>query len=253
MIYPGHIVRAGEKNLAIVQAIADAMVKRGYPPLSPAGTYDRAFASVVKLYQAQNVDVAGRPLKVDGEVGPMTWGSLFGADIVSVTPTGLAGAALGVAVSQIGIMEDPPGSNRGPRVNQYLASTGIPGGCYWCMAFVYWCFEQAAPLVNSSNLFPKTAGCLSAWSKTKAKYPGKIITRAQAIANPGLVRPGLVFILDYGQGMGHTGFVTQSMSGGLKTVEGNTNEQASGNGVGVFALNRRKVMDANLKGFLDFS
>jgi NAD(P)-dependent dehydrogenase (short-subunit alcohol dehydrogenase family) len=39
----------------------------------------------------------------------------------------------------------------------------------------------------------------------------------------------------------------------LKTVEGNTNPTGSSNGLGVFELNRRKVMDPTLKGFLDFT
>lgn len=152
-------------------------------------------------------------------------------------------------------MENPLGSNRGVMVDLYQTTTGLklpPGkghGYFWCMAFVYWCFKQA----GGTTAFPKTAGCLDAWSKVKNKSPNKIITRAAALANPTLVKPGMVFILDFGGGAGHTGFVRQSAGGALKTVEGNTNSNGSSNGLGVFELNRRKIIDKSLKGFLDFT
>jgi hypothetical protein len=73
------------------------------------------------------------------------------------------------------------------------------------------------------------------------------------LANPALVKPGMVFILDHGSGLGHTGFVRQSVAGALITVEGNTNNDGTSNGIGVFELKRRKIIDASLKGFLDFT
>ena len=44
-----------------------------------------------------------------------------------------------------------------------------------------------------------------------------------------------------------------SIGGALRTVEGNSNPTGSSNGIGVFELNRRNVMNADLKGFLDFT
>ena len=252
MIYPGYVVMVGEKDKAVVAAIAVQLKARGYPP--PAGTaYDAGLASLVKLFQSQHVDAAGRPLRVDGKVGLLTWGALFGAEPVATVPTGLAGAALGNAISQIGVMESPPGSNRGPMVDQYLKAVGAPPGSFWCMAFVNWCFQQAAKDQAKDDGFPKTAGCIDAWNRVKGASPGCIVTRAQAIADPSLVRPGFVFILDHGGGHGHTGFVKQGVGGALRTIEGNSNNTGSANGVGVFELNRRTIMDKDLKGFLDFT
>ena len=250
MDFPGRIIKVGEQDKTIVKAIADALAGRGYAVKSPPGVFDEAFRSVVSLFQAQNVDESGRSLHVDGKIGSLTWGALFGAQPVSVAPTGIAGGALGVAVSQIGVMEAPLGSNAGPIVNKYLKSVGVAPGNFWCMAFVHWCFEQAG---NGTTIFPMTAGCLDAWNRAKKIAGIAIITRAQALAQPTLVRPGAVFILDFGGGHGHTGLVRQSIGGALRTVEGNSNNSGSRNGLGVFELNRRNVADATLKGFLDLT
>ena len=255
--FPGRLIKINEPDAAIVKTIAAQLKAKGYAPTSPPGVFDAAFKSLVKLYQAQNVDALGRPLEVDGEVGSMSWGSLFSVPAVAAPAGGPAAAALAVAISQIGVQEQPEGSNRGPKVDEYQRAAGLTlpagsgAGYFWCMAFVFWCFKEAA--APNAPVFPKTAGCLDAWNKVKAKSPGKVITRAAAMANPALVKPGMVFILDYGGGQGHTGFVRKSVSGALLTVEGNSNSSGSRNGLGVFELNRRKVTDKNLKGFIDFT
>lgn len=253
MNYPGRIIKIGESDTAVVKFLAAGLVARGYAVTSPPGVFDATFRSLVKLYQSQNVDAGGRPLEADGKVGSMTWGSLFPTPVVAATGGGIATAALGIAITQLGVMEEPLGSNSGPKVKEFLASVGLPAGNFWCMAFVFWCFKKAAEQSGQANPFPKTGGCLDAWNKVKSAHPGKIITRAAALANPGLVKPGHVFILDHGGGHGHTGFVRQSLQGPLRTIEGNTAQNGSSNGVGVFELNRRKIPDPTLKGFIDFT
>ena len=250
MNYPGRIIRRGEADGAVVRAIVARLDALGYRRDGADDAYDAALASVVKLFQSQHFDANRMPLKVDGTVGPMTWGALFGSALID-RATGIAGAALAKAVTQIGVMEVPPGSNRGPEVDAYLASVGVPPGNYWCMAFVHWCFHQAAN--GGANPFPRTAGCIDAWNRVKKAMPDRILTKAQAIVDPALVRPGMVFILDHGGGLGHTGFVRHLSGGALATVEGNSNPNGSSNGIGVFGLNRRKIVDRELKGFLDFT
>ena len=260
MSYPGRVIKVGELNAAIVTDIANELAARGYvsppppAPQTPAGVFDARFKALVKLFQSQNVDQAGRPLLVDGEVGLMTWGALFGTVQQQLATTGgIALSALGMAVSQLGVMEVPLGSNSGPMVDLYLQSTGTAPGNFWCMGFIHWCFREAAAASGANNPFPRTAGCLDAWNRVRAAQPARIVTRAAAIANPALVRPGQVFILDHGGGLGHTGFVRQSFDGPFRTVEGNTNPNGSNNGLGVFELNRRKITDPNLRGFIDFT
>ena len=244
--YPGRVIKVGESDQAIVLQISSRLKALGYNTASPAGVYDAAFKSLIKLFQAQHVDALNRPLKIDGEIGPLTWGSIFGATTVAADGNSVAKKALAKAITQIGVREDPVGSNRGPKVEEYLGSVGLGGGYFWCMAFVYWCFKQACANPPVANPFPKTAGCIDAWNLT-AQYR---VTKAKAVADPSLIVPGSVFILDYGGGNGHTGFVMESVGGALRTVEGNTNNDGSNNGIGVFELNRRNIMDRNLKGFI---
>jgi hypothetical protein len=255
MLYPGHTIGVGDPDSAAVQAIAQRLAALGYPVVSPPGQFDPELASDVKLFQSQHGDLAGRALKADGMVGPLTWGALFPPPAAPDQPaaTGLAGLALDVARTQIGVMEKPVGSNSGPEVDQYLASAGLPPGNFWCMSFVHWCFDQAAKKAKIANPFPHTGGCLDAWNRVRAATPARILTAGQAAADPTLVKPGFVFILDHGGGNGHTGFVAGQAGGALRTIEGNSNTTGSANGVGVFELNRRSVMEDDLRGFLDFT
>ncbi|MBL8574250.1 MAG: CHAP domain-containing protein [Hyphomicrobiaceae bacterium] len=248
MKYPGKVIVMGETDGGIVVAIADRLTKLGYHPPNPP-VFNANMKGEVKLFQSQHFDALGRPLRSDGEIGPLTWTALFDDKPAAAVTTGgsaYAMEALKVAVGEIGKMEVPIGSNSGPDVNKYLKSTGLGGGYYWCMAFVHWCYMTAAANLGVAHTFPKTAGCIDAWNRSK----GHRITRAEAIANPTLVTPGAVFILDHGGGAGHTGIVESNSDGALVTIEGNSNPNGSRNGIGVFRLSRRNVMDSSLKGFI---
>jgi hypothetical protein len=75
----------------------------------------------------------------------------------------LLAEALKVAVSQIGVMEQPPGSNRGPEVDRYLTAVGLDptrGSFPWCAAFVFSCFDEAARALGRTNPVIRTAGVL---------------------------------------------------------------------------------------------
>jgi hypothetical protein len=191
-----------------------------------------------------------------------TWGALFpGVVIIPLSaPSTLMLHALAVAGTQEGQMEQPPGSNRGPMVDEYLRATGInpelggPGDRFWCMAFVYFVFKTAATSLGVSNPLPNTAGCAEHWRRSARVPNARRILAAKAYADPTLVKPGLISIFDYGGGHGHTNIVEKLLPGGLlMTVEGNTDATGSGNGVGVFRLTRRKLNDKSLVGFVDYS
>jgi len=71
--------------------------------------------------------------------------------------------------------------------------------------------------------------------------------------DPSLALPGFIFIIDTGSpgGAGHTGLVEKVDGGMLVTIEGNTNEGGSREGIGVFRRSKRKILDIN-KGFIDY-
>jgi hypothetical protein len=61
----------------------------------------------------------------------------------------LGRTALLLARNEVGVREMPPGSNRGPRVEQYQRGLYDDGEGYligqrWCGRFARWCFEFAA-------------------------------------------------------------------------------------------------------------
>ena len=78
------------------------------------------------------------------------------------------------------------------------------------------------------------------------------MTNAKAVADPGLVKPGSLFIIDLGGGLGHSGMVIEVANSRLVTIEGNTNNNGSRNGIGVFQRDVRKISEIN-KGFIDYS
>lgn len=147
--------------------------------------------------------------------------------------------------------EEPKGSNTGRMVNQYLSSVGLKPGLPWCAAFVYYIFDQATRRLHVKNQLPKTGGVMNMWNSADKNLK---IQASQAKANPGLIRPGQIFIMTRpGKGLGHTGIVigVDVNKREIITVEGNTNDQQSGEGDRV-GVNRRKIDGANLVGFIDY-
>ena len=259
LAFPGQIVKVGSSNAEIVKRIQQRLNDLGCGPVSEDGIFDKeGTKTAVKLFQSRFTDVTGAPLEIDGEVGSLTWGALFGAATVpsrTTAPSALTAAAVAFAITQIGVMENPLGSNRGTEVDRYLRAVGLnPEGqsLAWCVAFTHFCYKSAADDLGQSNPHIRTAGVLDHWNQAGSSTQAVRVTKARAIANPGLVQPGALFIIDLGEGLGHSGMVIKVGDGRLVTVEGNTNDNGSRNGIGVFKRNARKIAQIN-KGFIDYS
>lgn len=145
--------------------------------------------------------------------------------------------ALEIAIAEDGKQEIPKGSNWGPDVEKYLRSVGINFPASWCMAFVYWCYQQAANAMSVKNPMLSTGGVLNQWNARKANF---------SVTSP---MPGDVFIMDFGGGLGHTGIVVEVNGDDIKTIEGNTNDTGSREGYEV-CFRWRKA--SKMKGFLRF-
>jgi len=145
--------------------------------------------------------------------------------------------ALDIAITQIGVQEDAAHTNKGPQVSKYLASVGLNPGYSWCMAFVYWNFEQAAEAMGRLNPLYKTGGVLEQWRQRKDQY---------RVTTP---QPGDIMILDYGQGLGHTGIVEKVEAELIHTIEGNTNDDGSRDG---YEVCRRTRSRTKVLGYLRF-
>ena len=257
--FPGRIVKVGDSDKETVTIIQHRLNAVGCGPIDEDGIFDKARTEkAVKLFQARFPDVTGMPLVIDGQVGSLTWGALFGASTVpfnSVPPSALTKAAIEFAQTQIGVMENPLGSNRGPEVDTYLKAVGLDpasGSFAWCVAFTHFCFKKGSETLGVSNPHIKTAGVLDHWNQAGKKPKIVRVTNAKAVADPGLVKPGSLFIIDFGGGLGHSGMVLEVANGRLVTIEGNTNDNGSRNGIGVFRRDSRKIASIN-KGFIDYS
>jgi hypothetical protein len=257
--FPGRIIKVGDPDRKIVKAIQHRLNEVGCGPVKETGVFDNEKTkNAVKLFQARFPDASGLPLHIDGKVGPLTWGAMFGDVSVpsnSRPSTPLMKSAVEFAITQIGVRENPLGSNRGREVDQYLRAVGLnPVGNHfaWCVAFTHFCYLKAAESLGSENPHIRTAGVLDHWNKA-GNTPGVLrITKAKAVADPGLVKPGSLFIIDLGGGLGHSGMVIETINGRLITIEGNTAINGSPEGIGVFRRDARKISQIN-KGFIDYS
>ncbi len=143
---------------------------------------------------------------------------------------------LQIAILEIGNQEIPLNSNWGVHVQKYLKSVGINFPASWCMAFVYWCVTEAKPV----NGLIRTAGVLNQWNKIDPKFK---------FSEP---KQGDIFIMDFGKGLGHTGFIEllELIDGiiWMHTIEGNASPENGGrNGIEV-CRKKRKV--TGCKGFI---
>lgn len=258
MHYPGRIIRRGEADKALVRLIK-ARLNEVLGP-DPAlqldagnGEFGTRMESAVLLFQARHVDAHGRALKQDGQIGALTWSALFGAASLGAPARPASGSlqeqVLLVAAQEVEarVREVPRNSNSGPRVNEYLASVGLGPGFAWCCAFVHFCHQEAARALRIDNPMVRTGGCLHHWNKAPAAGAQRVLA-VEARDDPSLVLPGMVFVMDHGAGLGHTGFVEACDGGWLTTIEGNTDASKTREGGGVYRL-QRKVGEIN-KGFL---
>jgi hypothetical protein len=135
-------------------------------------------------------------------------------------------------------VREATGHNDGPAVEMFLASVGLGKGYSWCMAFVYWCVKQTALKLALKNPLKETGGVLDQWESGHGVH----------ISEP---EQGAIFIMDFGGGEGHTGIITGVFTdqGIIHTIEGNTNDDGSREGIGVFRR-VREIADPKIIGYI---
>lgn len=126
--------------------------------------------------------------------------------------------------AEVGVRE-VTGKNDGPEMEAYLASTKLGPGYPWCAAFISWVFEQ------EDYDQPRTP-----WSP--ALFPNRVVVWPDKGKTP---QKSDVFGIYFSskKRIGHAGFVESWGSNFVITVEGNTNENGSSEGDGVYRKRRR--------------
>lgn len=159
--------------------------------------------------------------------------------------------ALTVAISKIGVREDPLGSNSGPDVDQFLASVGLPPGNEWCASFGFYCYKRSVEILSVSvgfkltNPCPRTASVIRMWEQIDDKYKSMTPQR------------GSLYFVNHGKRRGHMGFVIDvEPDGKVDECSGNTNQEGARTGTTVwrhsFRLTDPKVHGGALLGFAYF-
>jgi CHAP domain len=131
-------------------------------------------------------------------------------------PAGTGGAGVLAAVQrEVGVAEQPPGSNDAPRIAQYRQATAGSGVGPWCAYFVSWAAREAGmPIGDSGQGFGRVDD-VYAW----AQRTGRAVPNG-----PGVVpRPGDLIVWDE-----HIGVVEAvKPDGSVQTVEGNSSDRVS--------------------------
>jgi hypothetical protein len=144
------------------------------------------------------------------------YGSSLAAPAAAPAAGGGASGALAAAQSQVGVTEQPPGSNDSPQIAQFRTATAGSGVGPWCAYFVSWAASQAGtPLGEAGQGFGSVSALYSWAQRTGRATP----------AGPG-VRPNPGDLIVWGGE--HVGIVESvDADGSIHTVEGNSSNAVS--------------------------
>jgi hypothetical protein len=129
------------------------------------------------------------------------------------TPAGQA--IVNLARAEIGVTEQPPGSNESPRIAQFRQATvGAPGPGPWCAYFVSWAAREAGVPIGDAGQGYGRVDDVWAW----AERSGKSIP-----AGSGRPQPGDLIVWDE-----HIGIVESvGADGSIHTIEGNSSNSVA--------------------------
>lgn len=142
---------------------------------------------------------------------------------------------LEVALGELaaGVREEPPGSNRGPRIDAYMPAWAMSmPGPPWCAWYATWVLSGALgshPLgrTGGTSTLTERARARSLWRPRDGGY---------------LPSPGDLFMMRTGPRTGHVGFVLGCRDGEILTIEGNSDDRVR--------LGQRRLDDARLTGWI---
>ena len=135
------------------------------------------------------------------------------AVVTGGTPAGQA--MVNLARAEIGVTEQPPGSNESPRIAQFRQATaGAPGPGPWCAYFVSWAARGAGvPIGDAGQGFGRVDD-VWAWGQSA----GKAIP-----AGSGPPQAGDLIVWDE-----HIGIVESvGADGSIRTIEGNSSDSVA--------------------------
>lgn len=139
---------------------------------------------------------------------------------------------LAIARGELGVREDPPGSNTGARVRQYQAATTQPGtGWPYCMAFVVWCCLEAGVGIEYRGAYVPH---FEQWARDHDRWRSQL---------PKAWRTRLVAVVMEFNGdtiADHVGLLERGDAGTIEANTSPTNAGSQANGGGVYRRDRAR-------------
>lgn len=159
--------------------------------------------------------------KLGGTQQGASFGQVLNAQNAGLTPVSAvtpAGGTVGqkmVALAQreIGVKEEPMGSNDGARIKEYRTATAGSGVGPWCAYFTSWLAKSAGAPVGEAGQGFGSVDALYAW----AQRTGKAVQNGPGVKP----NPGDLIVWDE-----HIGMVESvDADGTVHTIEGNSSDQ----------------------------
>lgn len=143
--------------------------------------------------------------------------SASSATLTPASPATSAGQAIvNLVRKEVGVAEQPPGSNDSPRIAQFRQATAGSGVGPWCAYFTSWAAREAGvPLGDNGQGFGRVDD-VYAW----AQKAGKAVPNTGGDVKP---QPGDLIVWDE-----HIGVVESvGADGTINTIEGNSSDKVS--------------------------
>jgi hypothetical protein len=192
-------------------------------------SYDVALARIAQLQSLFTAPVAAPPVATPSTASATTPATTFSTALQNAGTSTLTGttavqqpassagqAIVNLVQQEIGVKEQPPGSNDAPRIAQYRQATAGSGVGPWCAYFTSWAAREAGvPLGDNGQGFGRVDD-VYAW----AQKAGKAVPNTGGNVTP---QPGDLIVWDE-----HIGVVKNvDADGTIHTIEGNSSDQVS--------------------------
>jgi hypothetical protein len=201
-----------EDVMARIAELDRSLIRPSTPASGPSST---AFATMLQGQTASALPAGvagatGTPLGFSGAAG------LTGVAGAAAAPTTAGQRALAFAQAELGVTEQPPGSNDAPRIAQYRQATAGSGIGPWCSYFVSWAAQQAgAPLGEAGQGFGAVSS-VAAWAQRTGRF--------NAAGSGVPPSPGDLIVW----GGQHIGIVESvDADGSINTIEGNSSNMVT--------------------------
>lgn len=203
------------------------------PPPDATTSQTRGFAD--RLTSAMTPPVAsttaglGTPFSIPGAAPPgFGLGAPSGvAPAAGVAAGGQVGQTIAaLATAELGVAEQPPGSNDGPRIAQYRTATAGSAVGPWCAYFTSWVAAHAGVPIGENGAGEGWVPAVRDWAVSQGRYiPSG--AGAPAVGDLVVFDRGGTGVLD------HIGIVTGvTPDGTIQTVEGNSSDAVSARSYG---------------------